>query len=277
MSSELITSPKAFCFVLMPFDDAFDDVYQIGIKEAATRAGAYCERVDEQIFHESILERIYNQIAKADIVVADMTNRNANVFYEVGYAHALGKRTILLTRAADDIPFDLKHFPHIVYGKSIAGLRDDLTGHIEWCVKNPPAITGSNAVTIDLFLGNENLAKGNVIFYYRPDKAPGPEITIHNASSQVMEQGTFKLAVITGPKHGYIRGTEIKSTPLPDGRYLHMLPDFETLFPQQHTSCKFTLGNSIEGESVVLRIYTKAGTRDFNLALLPIHHERQKD
>ncbi len=277
MSSELITSPKAFCFVLMPFENAFDDVYQIGIKEAATKAGAYCERVDEQIFHDSILERIYNQIAKADIVVADMTGRNANVFYEVGYAHALGKRTILLTRTADDIPFDLKHFPHIVYGNSITGLRDELRVRIEWCVKNPPAIIGSNAVAIDLFLGNKNLANGDVIYDYRPDKACAPEITIHNASSQVMEQGTFKLAVITGPKHFYIRGTGIKSTPLPDGRYLHMLPDFETLFPQQHTSCIFSLGKSIEGESVVLRIYTKAGTRDFNLAILPMHYERQKD
>ena len=150
-----------------------------------------------------------------------MTGRNANVFYEVGYAHALGKRAILLTRDVDDIPFDLKHFPHIVYGKSIMGLRDDLRVRIEWCVKNPPEITGSNAVAIDLFLGNKNLAKGDVIYYYRPDKAPVPEITIHNASSQVMEQGTFKIAVITGPKHSDIRGIEIKSTPLPDGRYLH--------------------------------------------------------
>jgi len=108
------TSPKPFCFVLMPFEDAFDDIYQLGIKDACSDAGAYCERVDEQIFQETILDRIYNQIAKADIIVADMTGRNANVFYEVGYAHALGKTTLLLTQSADDIPFDLKHFPHIV-------------------------------------------------------------------------------------------------------------------------------------------------------------------
>ncbi|MCH7994731.1 MAG: hypothetical protein IIB57_09840, partial [Planctomycetes bacterium] len=101
MATEKTTAPKAFCFVLMPFEDSFGDVYELGIREACTQAGAYCERVDEQIFHESILDRIYNQIAKADIVIADMTGRNANVFYEVGYAHALGKRTILLTRKAE--------------------------------------------------------------------------------------------------------------------------------------------------------------------------------
>src|SRR5690349_2521588 len=95
------TAPKHFVFVLMPFDETFADAYQLGIKEACREAGAYCERVDEQIFQDSILERIYNQIARADIIIADMTGRNPNVFYETGYAHALGKQVILVTRDAD--------------------------------------------------------------------------------------------------------------------------------------------------------------------------------
>jgi nucleoside 2-deoxyribosyltransferase len=93
-----LTTPKPFCFVLMPFSESFSDIYELGIKEACNDAGAYCERVDEQIFQERILDRIYNQIAKADIIIADMTGKNPNVFYEVGYAHALGKNTILLTQ-----------------------------------------------------------------------------------------------------------------------------------------------------------------------------------
>ena|ERR1035437_7115482 len=91
------TTPKPFVFVLMPFDSSFDDIYKLGIKAACHDAGAYCERVDEQILDESMLERIYNQIYKADIIVADMTGKNPNVFYEAGYAHALGKSTILMT------------------------------------------------------------------------------------------------------------------------------------------------------------------------------------
>lgn len=43
------TTPKQFCFVLMPFSDEFHDVYNLGIKEACKNAGAYCKRVDEQI------------------------------------------------------------------------------------------------------------------------------------------------------------------------------------------------------------------------------------
>ena len=122
----ITTKPKPFCFVLMPFDDAFNDTYELSIKEACNKGGAYCERVDEQLYEGSIIERIYNQIDKADFVIADMTGRNPNVFYEVGYAHALGKRVVLLTKNADDIPFDLKHYPHIVYESKLTLLRDKL-------------------------------------------------------------------------------------------------------------------------------------------------------
>lgn len=98
----------------MPFEESFKDIYLLGIKDTCEKAGAYCERVDEQIFKERILDRIFNQIAKADIVIADMTGKNPNVFYEVGYAHAIGKTTVLLTQNSEDIPFDLKHFPHVI-------------------------------------------------------------------------------------------------------------------------------------------------------------------
>ena len=128
------TTPKKFIFVLMPFEEKFDDIYTFGIKGAAKDANAYAERVDEQIFTEGILDRIFNQISKADVIVADMTDRNENVFYEVGYAHALGKIVLLLTQNADDIPFDFKHRPHTVYGGKIETLRTELTKKIIWAI-----------------------------------------------------------------------------------------------------------------------------------------------
>src|SRR5207302_1817889 len=91
------SGPRPFVFVLMPFAKEFDDIYTFGIKEACDSAGAYCERVDEQFFDSSIVERIFNQITVADVIVADMSTKNPNVFYETGYAHALGKRVILVT------------------------------------------------------------------------------------------------------------------------------------------------------------------------------------
>jgi len=61
-----------------------------------------------------------------------MTGRNPNVFYEVGYAHAKGKLCTLLTQDVEDIPFDLKHNRHIVYGGSILNLKELLTPEISW-------------------------------------------------------------------------------------------------------------------------------------------------
>lgn len=269
MARKKTTTPKAYCFVLMPFDSAFDDVYQLGIKEACSEVGAFCERVDEQIFHESILDRIYNQIAKSDVVIADMTGRNANVFYEVGYAHALGKRTILLTKKADDIPFDLKHFPHIVYGNSIAALRDDLKTRVDWCIQNPPETAESGTVDIELFLGTNNLSADDVVYVCPNGEVSNPLITIHNASAHAYAPGDFKLGVITDAKHrGFREGADI-STPLPDGTVLHILPQFDTLFPQQFTSHHFILDESppVGGEQLTLRVFSSAGTRDYKLEL----------
>jgi Nucleoside 2-deoxyribosyltransferase len=128
------TAPRPFVFVLMPFDPDFDEFYKYGIKETAHEVGAYAERVDEQDYAEGILDRIFNQINKADVVIADMSGKNANVFYEVGYAHALNKLVILVTQNADDIPFDLKHRQHLVYKGRIDELRKGLAPKLRWAI-----------------------------------------------------------------------------------------------------------------------------------------------
>jgi hypothetical protein len=128
------TQPKPFVFVLMPFDPSFNDIYKFGIKGAADEVGAYAERVDEQMYSGGILDRIFNQISKADAIIADMTGRNPNVFYEVGYAHALGKVVLLLTQDVEDIPFDFKHRPHTVYGGKIETLRSELIPRLQWAI-----------------------------------------------------------------------------------------------------------------------------------------------
>lgn len=124
--------PQPFAFVLMPFDDNFDDIYKLGIQATAHEKAIVAERVDEQIYTESILERIYRQIDSADFIIADMTGKNPNVFYEVGYAHAKGKICTLITQSADDIPFDLKHHRHLVYDGSITKLKQILSDEIDW-------------------------------------------------------------------------------------------------------------------------------------------------
>ena len=121
----------------MPFDRAWQDLYEFGVKGACEAAGATCARADEHIFLQNILDRLYEEIERADLVVAEMSDRNPNVYYETGYAHGIGKPVILLTKSADDIPFDLLHYPHVVHEGSISTLRQVLEERVRWCIEHP--------------------------------------------------------------------------------------------------------------------------------------------
>ena len=273
MSAPPTTKPRLFCFVLMPFDEAFTDVYKIGIKESCEAAGAYCERVDEQIFNERILDRIYNQIAKADLIIADMTGRNPNVFYEVGYAHALGKTTILLTSKADDIPFDLKHFSHIVYGNSLSDLRVQLTKRVKWVVENPPTDgDASLREDVQVFLQGSQLTDGTGTLKWGPDGYPFVEVSLHNNSPRTIEPGSLKIAFITSQEYRRVLSDRVKTIELPDGRLLHLLPDLPTLLPDEFAKAKIVFQensafHSRQGVDIVLRLFTTKGARDFNILL----------
>jgi hypothetical protein len=275
MDKFVITKPKPFCFILMPFDDSFDDIYNLGIKESCNEVGSYCERVDEQIFHETILDRIYNQISKADIVIADMTGRNPNVFYEVGYAHALGKPTILLTQKADDIPFDLKHYTHIVYNNKIGILKNELKKRVEYLIKNPINSTKNNQIDFELFLGNKNLTSEDVIYEIPIGHYASPEITIYNQSPYTFEPNNFKIGVITDSFFSYSTVKRISTiiNNLPDGNKMHMIPYFDDIFfPNSYLSFKITLQWHLKidfsEKDIIIRIFTIAGSRDYKLKMI---------
>jgi hypothetical protein len=112
-------------FVVMPFASEFDDVYVLGIREVAEKLGVAAERADEIEHNENILEVVQESIRRSDAVIADISGRNPNVLYEVGYAHAVGRPTVLLCRKEEAIPFDLQSMNQIRYA-SIGELRDRL-------------------------------------------------------------------------------------------------------------------------------------------------------
>ena len=103
-----------FAFVLMPFKEEFSQAYAL-IKRTCKDISVECERVDEQSHSDNVMNRIYQQVREADFIIADTTGGNPNVFFEVGYAHARDKTIIHITQDLDDVPFDLKHAPHIPY------------------------------------------------------------------------------------------------------------------------------------------------------------------
>ena len=266
------TKPKPFCFVLMPFDSTFNDIYEFGIKGACADAGMYCERVDEQIFVGSMLDRIFNQISRADILVADMTARNPNVFYEVGYAHALGKTVVLLMQRADDIPFDLKHFPRIVYETKIKELRGELARRLEH-LANTAATPDTKTIGLELFLRGEPLTTECVVDYTE-GQGVQTTLTVFNASSTTYTPGSFQIGVIAPAPFAHTSGRDVSVTELPDGSHLHILPERETLFPGAYCSAWFGLYSEHEDAprdfSIPIRIFSAAGFREF-----PLHFQRK--
>jgi hypothetical protein len=67
------------------------------------------------------MEDIWKSILQSRIIIADITGRNANVFYELGLAQCIGKDIILITQSIADIPFDLNRYRHIVYEDNFDG------------------------------------------------------------------------------------------------------------------------------------------------------------
>lgn len=111
------------CFVLMPFERKFTLVYEMITK--ALEGHMTCTRADDLPIGKPILERILSGIRSAELVIADLTGRNANVFYEVGLAHTCTKNVLLLTQDIADVPFDLRgFFCHVYSPNSQAGLQN---------------------------------------------------------------------------------------------------------------------------------------------------------
>lgn len=103
------------CFVLMPFGDWFDTYYRDIYLAAIKDAGFEPVRADDLFETGSVMEQIWTQIRKAKVLLADLTGKNPNVFYELGLAHALRKPVVFVAATIDDVPFDLRHLRIVLY------------------------------------------------------------------------------------------------------------------------------------------------------------------
>lgn len=129
----IIKNPKVF--VVMQFSDEYNQLYSQVVKPVCEAFGYECLRGDEYFTTGSILKDIIDAINESAIVIADITPNNANVFYEVGYSHALRKPTILLSdKKRDKLPFDVSGFRTLFYDNTIAGkteVEERLRKHLE--------------------------------------------------------------------------------------------------------------------------------------------------
>ena len=104
------------CFVMMPFSDHLGKYYSSIYEPAITKAGLRAVRADDDIFCTGkIIDQVWRGILEAKVLIAELTSRNPNVFYELGLAHALQKPVVLISSNEDDVPFDLQHIRVIYY------------------------------------------------------------------------------------------------------------------------------------------------------------------
>lgn len=110
-------------FVIMPFDEDFDDVYLI-IRDATNAVSSSlgiaieCLRADEIAEPGRITDQILKSILDADLLIADISGPNPNVMYELGFGHALSKQAIILNQDVHSSPFDVKGFRQILYDRN---------------------------------------------------------------------------------------------------------------------------------------------------------------
>jgi len=283
---------KGFVFVLMPFDTRFNDIYHFGIKKTCNDLNFYCERVDEQVFEGIILTRIYNQIRTADLIVADMSYMNPNVFYETGYAHALGKDVILLTQNASDIPFDLKHYPHIVYDNKIKFLSSELSKKLQWFIDHKATQNNECLKDVEIFNNGKLIEKEGTIvanwiekesvLYYDSIQKGFDEIVKEKAelkiSFNLFNKGFKKIEnfsdivlILENVFHEekFISSDSYSFIKLPDNNVLIRIDDFYNLSPKTWTTLEINLGEKKffkkEFNKCIIRIISDGNIHDIPL------------
>ncbi|HEV3077803.1 MAG TPA: hypothetical protein VHB47_25525 [Thermoanaerobaculia bacterium] len=125
-------APKSIpfnCYVIMPFAKDYAAIYADAIRPAVEEVSAargedwLCVRSDDARVSGSITKEIVTSLHMAELVIADLSGNNPNVFYELGVAHSAGRRTIMLAQNVAALPFDISSYRVIEYEASPQGLR----------------------------------------------------------------------------------------------------------------------------------------------------------
>lgn len=135
-------APGSNCFVMQPYAGALGTYYESIFKPAITQAGLAPVRADADIFATGkIMDQIWRGINEATVLVAELTSKNPNVYYELGLAHALRKPVVLVSSNEEDVPFDLRHIRVIVYDQTDPfwgqKLIDKVADNIKSAIANP--------------------------------------------------------------------------------------------------------------------------------------------
>lgn len=135
-----VNSVQPKLFVVMQFTEEYNNLYKEVIIPVAEKKGLEVIRADEFYSSTPILNDIIRSIKESSIIIAEITPDNPNVFYEIGYAHAINKPTILICdRKREKLPFDISSFRTLFYDNTISGkskIEQSLKKYLENILEN---------------------------------------------------------------------------------------------------------------------------------------------
>jgi len=127
-----------YIFVIMPLKAEFDDVYKTIRTACGKFPGVTFDRADDWSQTGRITDQIVAALKAAHLIIADITEQNPNVMYELGYAHALGKHVIVLN-AGQGSPFDVADYRQILYAATdLLSAEESLTRFVQTALKIEP-------------------------------------------------------------------------------------------------------------------------------------------
>jgi hypothetical protein len=135
-AAALTVSTSKLCFVMIPFAERYDRVYRELIVPAVTDAGLTAARADEISTTGFIMEQIRAAIQQSRLCIADVSDRNPNVLYELGFAQAAKKSVVLIASDVTGLPFDIAAMRVIRYEADVAAARNAF-GHSRRAHRQP--------------------------------------------------------------------------------------------------------------------------------------------
>jgi hypothetical protein len=274
--SSLAPAPPPFVFTLIPAAEAFHNEYELAIAPACRAAGAYVERTHGRIAPDDLLQQVQNLIAKADLVIAEMTSRNESVFYEAGYAHALGKSVILLTENAEDIPFDLKYYPHIVHGGRLGELKPELERRVRHLLAlGAPGAAPAVPIEVQVesvWLSTDAPRAVRLYVTSPTDRQPTFWVSMYHEAARTTAQPVALQIGVLAPRRFEVEASNdpnLKSIDIEEGaRRMYLSAEQFTILPGSWERTVFSVfvDHPREGDApevFAIRIFTADGFADF--------------